>query len=169
MFATGERAGHAQGGARPALMRRLSFETRVGRLTVSEEEGRIVALDWGGRAMGKPTPLLLEAKRQILEYLAGRRRSFDLPLAPGGTATELRVWQLMAEIPFGQTRTYGDLGRALALAPRAVGQACGRNPLPILIPCHRVVGSHGALGGYSGGEGAETKRRLLQLEHSLLL
>lgn len=169
MLAAIERSGRAEDGARPALMRRLSFETRIGRLTVSEEDGKIVALDWGGRAMGKPTPLLIEAKRQLLEYLAGRRRTFDLPLAPEGAATERRVWQLMSEIPFGETRTYGALGKALALAPRAVGQACGRNPLPIFIPCHRVVGSHGALGGYSGGEGAETKRRLLQLEHALLL
>jgi methylated-DNA-[protein]-cysteine S-methyltransferase len=169
MLASLERSGGARGGARPALMRKLSFETRFGRLTIGEDEDRIVALDWGGRAMGKPSPPLLEAKRQLLEYLAGRRKKFDLPLAPDGTATELRVWQLMAEIPFGETRTYGDLGKALAMAPRAVGQACGRNPLPIFIPCHRVVGSHGALGGYSGGEGAETKRRLLQLEHALLL
>ena len=169
MLASLERSGGARGGARPALMRKLSFETRFGRLTIGEDEDRIVALDWGGRAMGKPSPPLLEAKRQLLEYLAGRRKKFDLPLAPDGTTTELRVWQLMAEIPFGETRTYGDLGKALAMAPRAVGQACGRNPLPIFIPCHRVVGSHGALGGYSGGEGAETKRRLLQLEHALLL
>jgi methylated-DNA-[protein]-cysteine S-methyltransferase len=169
MLAATERSGRVPDGARRALMRRLSFETQFGRLTISEEDDRIVSLDWGGRAMGKPTPLLLEAKRQLQQYLAGRRKTFDLPLAPDGTVTERRVWQLMAEIPFGETRTYGEVGRALAMAPRAVGQACGRNPLPIFIPCHRVVGSHGALGGYSGGEGAETKRRLLQLERALLL
>jgi methylated-DNA-[protein]-cysteine S-methyltransferase len=150
-------------------MPRLSFETQFGRLTIAEEEGKIVGLVWGGRAKGKPGALLLLAKRQLGEYFSGRRRSFDLPLEPDGTPTELRVWQLMAEIPYGETRTYGALGKDLALAPRAVGQACGRNPLPIFIPCHRVVGSNGALGGYSGGEGAETKRRLLQLEHALLL
>ncbi len=150
-------------------MPRLSFASRVGRLTLCEEEGHIVALRWGGRAKGKASPLLLEAQRQLLEYLAGKRRGFELPLAPAGSPTELRVWQLMAEIPYGETRSYGELGRALALAPRAVGRACGSNPLPILIPCHRVIGSGGALGGYSGGEGAETKRRLLQLEHALLL
>ena len=150
-------------------MRRLSLETQFGHLTISEEDGRIVALSWGGRAMGKPSPALTQAKKQLLEYFAGRRRDFDLPPAPEGTPTELRVWQLMAEIPYGETRTYGDLGKAMGLSPRAVGGACGRNPLPILIPCHRVVASAGKLGGYSGGEGAETKRRLLQLEHALLL
>jgi len=150
-------------------MRRLSLETQFGRLTISEEEGKIVALDWGGRAMGKPSPALLEAKTQLLEYFARRRKRFDLPLAPQGSPTEHRVWELMAAIPYGQTRTYGELGKEMGLAPRAVGRACGSNPLPIFIPCHRVVASDGKLGGYSGGEGAETKRRLLQLEHALLL
>jgi methylated-DNA-[protein]-cysteine S-methyltransferase len=150
-------------------MRRLSLESQFGRLTIEEDAGRIVSLTWGGRASGKPSPALAEAKRQLLEYFAGRRRDFDLPLAPQGSPTELRVWQLMAEIPYGETRSYGALGKELALSPRAVGHACGMNPLPIFIPCHRVVGSDGRLGGYSGGEGAETKRRLLQLEHALLL
>ncbi len=150
-------------------MQRLSLESQFGRLTLSEDEGRITGLTWGGRAAGELSPALTEAKRQLLEYFAGRRRDFDLPLAPAGSPTALRVWQLMADIPYGETRSYGALGRDLALSPRAVGQLCGMNPLPIFIPCHRVVGSNGRLGGYSGGEGAETKRRLLQLEHALLL
>ncbi|HUB94701.1 MAG TPA: methylated-DNA--[protein]-cysteine S-methyltransferase [Stellaceae bacterium] len=150
-------------------MPRLSLETQFGRLTLSEEDGSIVELTWGGRASGRPTPALLDAKKQLLEYFAGRRKEFDLPLKLEGQPAALRVWQLMAEIPYGQTRTYGDLGKVLGLSPRFVGQACGSNPLPIFVPCHRVVGSNGALGGYSGGEGAETKRRLLQLEHALLL
>jgi methylated-DNA-[protein]-cysteine S-methyltransferase len=150
-------------------MQRLSLESQFGRLTLSAEDGRIVALQWGGRAKGKPPPALNEARRQLLEYFAGRRRRFDLPLELEGSPTELRVWELMAEIPYGETRSYGDLGRALALSPRVIGGACGRNPLPILVPCHRVIASDGRLGGYSGGEGAETKRRLLQLEHALLL
>jgi methylated-DNA-[protein]-cysteine S-methyltransferase len=151
------------------MMRRLSIDSQFARLTLSEEDGKIVALTWGGRAMGKISPALTAAKRQLLEYFAGRRQAFDLPLAPVGSPTELRVWQLMAEIPYGETRSYGDLGKDLALSPRVVGHHCGTNPLPIFIPCHRVIGSDGRLGGYSGGEGAETKRRLLQLEHALLL
>jgi methylated-DNA-[protein]-cysteine S-methyltransferase len=148
---------------------RLSFASPVGRLTLFEEEGSLTALDWGGKPSRDESGLLDEAKRQLLAYFAGRRRAFDLPLAPRGAPTEQRVWQLMAEIPYGETRSYGDLARALDLAPRAVGQACGRNPLPILIPCHRVVAADGALGGYSGSGGAETKRRLLQLEGALLI
>lgn len=150
-------------------MRRLSLETQFGRLTISEDGDEIVRLEWGGRSKGDPSSTVLEAGRQLLQYFAGRRRRFDLPLAPQGTATEFRVWQLMAEIPYGETRSYGALGRDLGLSPRAVGRCCGSNRLPIFIPCHRVVGSHGVLGGYSGGEGPETKRRLLQLEHALLL
>ncbi|MGH7088915.1 MAG: methylated-DNA--[protein]-cysteine S-methyltransferase [Stellaceae bacterium] len=150
-------------------MRRLSFESPLGHLSISEETGRIVGLEWGGQSNGVASPALLEAKRQLLQYFAGRRQSFDLPLASEGSAAELRVWQLMAEIPYGETRSYGALGRDLGLSPRAVGRCCGSNRLPIFIPCHRVVGSHGALGGYSGGNGSETKRRLLELERVLLL
>ncbi|HEX7966872.1 MAG TPA: methylated-DNA--[protein]-cysteine S-methyltransferase [Stellaceae bacterium] len=151
-------------------MPRLALDSPLGRLTLFEEDGRLTALDFGGkRPPGEPTKLLLEAKRQLAAYFDGRRKEFDLPLAPAGSPFELRVWQLMSDIPYGDTRTYGDLARTLAAAPRAVGQACGRNPLPILIPCHRVLAADGRLGGYSGGKGAETKRRLLMLEGALLV
>lgn len=151
-------------------MPRLALDSPLGRLTLFEEDGRLTALDFGGkRPSGEPTRLLLEAKRQLSAYFEGRRKEFDLPLAPAGSPFELRVWQLMSDISYGDTRTYGDLARALAAAPRAVGQACGRNPLPILIPCHRVLAADGRLGGYSGGKGAETKRRLLMLEGALLV
>ena len=151
-------------------MPRLTLESPLGRLTLFEEDGRLVALDWGGkRAAGEPTSVLREAKRQLAAYFEGRRRAFALPLAPWGSPFELRVWQLMTDIPYGETRSYGDLARELAAAPRAVGQACGRNPLPILIPCHRVLAAEGRLGGYSGGKGTETKRRLLMLEGALLV
>jgi methylated-DNA-[protein]-cysteine S-methyltransferase len=152
------------------MMPRLSLESPVGRLCLFEEAGTLTAIDWSGkRSAGEPTPLLLEAKRQLAAYFAGRLRQFDLPLAPQGSPFELRVWQLMSDIPFGETRSYGDLAQDLAAAPRAVGQACGRNPLPIVIPCHRVLAAGGGLGGYSGGRGVDTKRRLLILEGALLV
>jgi len=150
-------------------MQRLALESQFGRLTISEENGVIVALRWGGCATGEPSPLLHEARRQLLEYFAGKRRTFDLPIAFDGTPTELGVWRFMAAIPYGETRSYGDLAQELDIPARAVGRACGSNRLPIIIPCHRVIASGGQLGGYSGGEGAETKRRLLQLERALLL
>ncbi len=150
-------------------MPRLSLESPLGRLTLFEEGGAITALVWGGKSAGKASPLLLDAKCQLAAYLAGRRKQFELPLAPEGSPAEQRVWALMAKIPYGETRSYGELAHELNLAPRAVGRACARNPLPILLPCHRVVGATGELGGYSGQGGVETKRKLLQLEHALLL
>lgn len=150
-------------------MPRLSLDSPLGRLTLFEENGAITALVWGGKSAGRPSRLLANAKRQLGAYFAGRRKAFDLPLAPEGSATEQRVWAAMAEIPYGETRSYGALARTLKLSARSVGRACARNPLPILLPCHRVVGAGGELGGYSGGAGTETKRKLLQLEGALLL
>lgn len=150
-------------------MPRLSLPSPVGRLTLFEEGGVITALVWGGKSAGKPTRLLEDAKRQLAAYFAGRREEFDLPLAPEGSPDEQRVWALMAKIPYGETRSYGALARDLKLSPRAVGHACGRNPLPIFLPCHRVVSADGELGGYSGQGGVETKRKLLLLEGALLI
>ena len=141
----------------------------LGRLTIFEEGGAITALIWGGKSAGKPTKLLEDAKRQLAAYFAGKRKEFDLPLLPEGSPDEQRIWALMAKIPYGETRSYGDLARDLHLDPRAVGHACGRNPLPIFLPCHRVVSAAGELGGYSGNGGAETKRKLLVLEGALLI
>lgn len=151
-------------------MPRLAVETPLGRLALVEEAGALVALDWRGEPEAEEaTPLLLEARRQLRDYFAGLLTRFDLPLAPRGAEFERQVWRLMEAIPYGQTRSYGELAAALAAPARAVGQACGRNPLPIVIPCHRVLAAGGALGGYSGSGGAETKRRLLVLERALLV
>lgn len=141
----------------------ISLHTPLGDLTVSEEEGAIVALDWGWGRDQAETPLLLEARDQLSDYFDGRRSTFDLPLAPRGTAYRRRVWMALCAIPPGETRTYGDIARSIGGSPRSVGQANGANPVPVIIPCHRVVASAG-LGGYSGGDGLDTKRFLLQLE-----
>ena len=145
-------------------MPQLSMHSPLGDITVSEENGVIVSVDWGWSSMQQETPLLRRACDQLEEYFDGTRHEFDLPLAPEGTAFQKRVWKAMRDIPSGATRTYGDIARIIDSAPRAVGQACGRNPIPIFIPCHRVLGSHGSIGGYSGGEGLATKRGLLRLE-----
>ena len=142
----------------------LSFPSPLGDLTLFEENGSLVAVEWGRTEDGGKTPLLVEARQQLLDYFAGRRRDFDLPLNPMGTPFQKSVWALMRAIPFGQVDTYGALAERLATSPRPVGTACGRNPLPILIPCHRVVGATGKLGGYSGIDGVETKKFLLSLE-----
>ncbi len=145
-------------------MPQLSLHGPLGDLTLSEEAGAIVALDWGWGAVQKETPLLRLARRQLDRYFDGEAQIFDLPLAPAGSAFHRRVWRALCAIPYGQTRTYGDIARSLASGARAVGTACGRNPIPILIPCHRVLGAGGALGGYSADGGPATKRALLDLE-----
>lgn len=145
-------------------MPQLSMHSPIGDLTISEEDGALVSIDWGWSPAQAETPLLCRAKAELEEYFDGTRRRFDLPLAPAGTTFQKSVWRAMQEIPAGATRSYGDLAKALHSAPRAVGQACGRNPIPIVIPCHRVLGANGAIGGYSGEGGLDTKRSLLRLE-----
>jgi methylated-DNA-[protein]-cysteine S-methyltransferase len=113
-------------------------------------------------------PILAEAVKQLNEYFAREREVFSIPLRPAGTPFQLRVWKALEEIPYGHTRTYLDIARALGqpAAVRAVGAANGRNPLPIFVPCHRVIGSSGSLTGYGGG--LEVKLELLRLEGVLL-
>jgi methylated-DNA-[protein]-cysteine S-methyltransferase len=142
-------------------MPQAGLMTPVGPLSVTEENGQITSVGWW--PAGPATSALLEvALDQIAAYFAGQRQEFDLPLAPAtGFAAAMRA--AMLAIPFGETRTYGDLARALNVSPQAVGQGCGANPLPLIVPCHRVLGATG-LGGYSGRGGAETKVALLRHE-----
>ncbi len=144
-------------------MPQLSLQTPFGALTLSEEDGALVALDWGWGRDQAGTPLLRLARDQLNAYLDGALRRFDLPLRPAGSDYQRRVWQALAEIPFGETRTYTQLAAAAGGSARSVGRANGLNPLPIIVPCHRVVAARG-LGGYSGAEGLDTKRALLALE-----
>ena len=115
------------------------------------------------------TELVREAKHQLQEYFEGRRRFFTLPVAPAGTPFQQRVWEELQKIPWGATTTYREIARRIGqpTAVRAVGSANGRNPVAIVIPCHRVIGSDGSMTGYAGG--LATKRRLLQLEGALLV
>lgn len=119
-----------------------------------------------GEFTDRETPLHREAFRQLTEYLEGKRKDFDLPLKPAGTPFQQRVWQALREIPYGQTRSYGEIARAVGnpKASRAIGMANNRNPVMIFIPCHRVIGTDGRLVGYAGG--LDVKERLLRLEES---
>jgi len=146
----------------------VSLATPVGFLTVFEDGGAVVAIEWGRAGQTRSSMMLEEATRQLDAYFDGRLKRFDLPLAPAGSRFQRAVWERMQAIPYGEARTYGELARALGSVARAIGGACGRNPIPIVIPCHRVVGGTGRLGGYSGGDGPPTKQALLKLEGYLL-
>lgn len=150
-------------------MPRRALDTPTGRLTITEEADRITRIRWED-GPEDDTPLLLEAEAQIRAYFAGERRSFDLPLRIEASDIQRRACAAMAAIPWGETRTYGDLARDLGVSAQAAGQLCGGNPIPVVIPCHRVLGAT-SLGGFSGGTGVETKVALLRHEGaaSLLL
>lgn len=144
------------------------FSTPLGPMALAGEGEAITHLYLPGRPtprlVSHPTPLLLEGERQLLEYVGGQRKVFDLPLNPQGTPFQRRVWQALEAIPWGETRTYRDIALAVD-SPRgfrAVGMANHHNPIPIFIPCHRVVGANGSLTGYAGG--LELKKALLSLE-----
>lgn len=146
-----------------------SFDSPIGRLTVIERDGRIAALSWRGRDDGEPTPLLRNAIDQLRAYFARERKDFDLPLLPAATPEAQAARDAMIAIPHGATATYGELAAKTGSSPRAFGQACGSNPLPIIVPCHRVVGSDGSFGYYSAGDGPKTKDWLLAHEGAALL
>ncbi len=144
------------------------FSTPLGTMALAGEGEAITHLYLPGRPtprlVSHPTSLLLEGEGQLLEYLGGQRKVFDLPLHPQGTPFQRRVWQALEAIPWGETRTYRDIALAVD-SPRgfrAVGMANHHNPIPIFIPCHRVVGADGSLTGYAGG--LELKKALLSLE-----
>jgi len=146
----------------------LSLHTPIGPITVSAEAGAIVAVDWGWGRDQDPSPLLIRAKAWLQAYFDGEIGPMALPLAPAGTAYRQRVWSTICAIGPGETWSYQAVARLAGGSARSVGGAMATNPIPILIPCHRVVGTgprgRGAIGGYSGGEGVGTKRFLLDLE-----
>ncbi len=151
----------------------LFVDTPLGRFGLEEEQGSITRLllpsaqPFATREQNS-TPLLQEARDQLLAYLAGKQTSFTLPLRPAGTPFMQQVWQALCAIPYGLTASYGQIARAIGrpTAARPVGLANNRNPIPIFIPCHRVIGANGALVGYGGG--LTLKRQLLALERGQL-
>lgn len=149
------------------------YDTPIGKIGIAEREGMITDLffrvtDVPEEIETEETPLLKEASRQLAEYFAGKRRVFNLPLLAEGTPFERKCWEVLQIIPYGETRSYGQQAVLLGnpKACRAVGGANSRNPIPIFIPCHRVIGANGSLTGFGGG--LETKKFLLALEKDVL-
>jgi len=142
----------------------LSMPSPVGTLTLFADGDALSVVEWGRGSAAPSSPVLDEAAAQLNAYFDGRLQIFDLPLTPDGTDFQCSVWRELARIPYGQISTYGDISAALSSSARAVGGACGANPIPIIVPCHRVLGASGKMTGFSGGTGVETKVQLLTLE-----
>lgn len=145
------------------------MDSPVGPIRLHSQSGLLIGIGFHAKDDGAgndPDPVLAEAEKQLTEYFAGQRREFDLPLASEGTEFQKKVWAQLRKIPYGETVTYGEIAKRLGLATivsRAVGAANGANPLPIVVPCHRVIGAYGKLTGYSFG--LDIKRKLLLLEN----
>lgn len=151
----------------PAAENCAHVETPIGMIAVVERDGGVVRVLWHSEAQRRPpqgrSQVLDEAARQLTAYFAGELKQFDLPLAPKGGDFEHAVQRAMLAIPYGETRTYGDIAKDLGTYGQPVGQACGANPVPVIIPCHRVLSANG-LGGFSGEGGVEMKIWLLKHE-----
>ncbi len=142
-----------------------SLDTPIGPLTVDARDGKIFRLRWVDDPEGEETPELTEALRQLRAYFDGTLSEFDLPLHVDGSDLQRSVCDAMSAIPLGETRTYGDLAADLGVPAQAIGGACGGNPIPVIIPCHRILGAS-SLGGFSGMGGVETKVWLLRHERA---
>lgn len=148
------------------------YDTAIGKVGIAEEAGHITNIFFNVKNCSiqnmviLESPLLKKAAKQIEEYLQGDRKKFDLPLAPEGTDFQKRDWEALKMIPYGQTVSYGEIAEQIGChrGARAVGMANNHNPIPIIIPCHRVIGSNGKLVGYAGG--MDIKIKLLQIEGS---
>lgn len=155
-------------------MAAISFNSKIGIITIDADETGIKALSLPDKpkqpdiSKAPALPLLNEAKKQVLEYLEGSRKEFDLLLAPEGSVFQQKVWKALTLIPYGETRSYGEIAKLIGnpKACRAVGMANNKNPISLIIPCHRVIGSNGSLVGY--GWGLELKAELLKLEKNNL-
>ena len=143
---------------------KISFVSLLGPITIFAEGGTIISLLFSYSEYSDSSPLLEKAKEEIEEYFQGMRKTFDLPLDAKGTEFQKRVWKELLDIRYGETLSYGEIGDRIGTkAYRAIGNACGKNPIPILIPCHRVVGKDN-IGGFSLG--LDLKRKLLDIERS---
>lgn len=150
------------------------YDTKIGRIGIEENGRAITKIYFTNKdneeeiINGNETILLKEAIKQLNEYFDGKRSSFDLPMEPKGTEFQNKVWNALKEIPCGETRSYGEIARIIGneKASRAVGMANNKNPIPIIVPCHRVIGANGKLVGYAGG--LDIKEKLLDLEKNYL-
>ena len=142
-----------------------SFDSPVGAVSVEADEMCVTAVRFMRSKQQNPNPVTALAVKEMLEYFSGKRKSFTVSIRFDGTEFQNKVWSALCEIPYGETASYSDIARAVGSprACRAIGSANNKNPVPIIVPCHRVIGKNGALVGYAGG--IEIKKKLLQIEN----
>ena len=148
------------------MLNGINLPSPFGSLSVFESKGQIVSIKWGNKAHGHgvASHVLVEAQKQLEAYFNGKLKTFDLPIEIEGSDFQKNVCLLILQIPFGKTEVYGDIAKKLNSSARPVGGACGRNTIPIIIPCHRVIGVNKKLTGFSGQGGVKTKEKLLHHE-----
>ena len=142
----------------------LSFNTSLGWVTLSEKKNLIYSVEFGKKKNKGRKLVLFKVKKQILEFIKGKRKKFSVKLNIQGTSLQKKIWHQLSIIKYGSTITYGDIAKKLNTSPRYVGNVCGQNKHLLIIPCHRVVRSDGSLGGFSGLGGIMLKKKLLQIE-----
>lgn len=142
----------------------LSVETSIGLLTIDELNNEIVSIRWTDEKYYQSSSLLKKTTNQIIEFLDKQRTSFEIPLNPIGTNNQKKIWDQLLKISYGSIKSYLSVAIATDSHPRVIANACAANPIPIIIPCHRVIAKNGSLCGYSGGKGKKTKLKLLEIE-----
>ena len=145
-------------------MNTLSFNSSIGWIAISEENNLVTSIKFGKKKNRGKSQVLTKSKKQILEFIIGKRTQFSIKLHLEGTILQKKIWKQLSKINYGNTKTYGDIARLLKTSPRYVGNVCGQNNHLIVIPCHRVIRSDGTLGGFSGLGGIKLKQKILNLE-----
>ena len=145
-------------------MNTLSFNSSIGWIAISEENNLITSIKFGKKKNKGKSQVLTKLKKQILEFIMGKRTQFSIKLHLEGSILQKKIWKQLSKIDYGTTKTYGDIARVLQTSPRYVGNVCGQNNHLIVIPCHRVIRSDGTLGGFSGLGGIKLKQKILNLE-----
>ena len=145
-------------------MNTLSFNSSIGWITLSEENNLITSVKFGRTKNQGKNKILIQLKKQIIEFTKGKRSKFNTKLHIEGSVLQKKIWNQLSNINYGKTKTYGEIAKKLHTSPRYVGNVCGQNKHLLVVPCHRVVRSDGALGGFSGLGGVKLKKKLLHLE-----
>ena len=145
-------------------MNTLSFNSSIGWIAISEENNLITSIKFGKKKNRGKSQVLTKLKKQILEFIIGKRTQFSIKLHLEGSILQKKIWKQLSKIDYGTTKTYGDIAKVLQTSPRYVGNVCGQNNHLLVIPCHRVIRSDGTLGGFSGLGGIKLKQKILNLE-----